>query len=45
MFFVVLVGFTSVCWLGYAFQEYNVGETTRRARRGIATSAKFQQLV
>jgi hypothetical protein len=45
MFFVVLVvlvGFTGVCWLGYAFQEYNVGETTRR---GIATSAKFQQLV
>jgi hypothetical protein len=42
MFFVVLAGFTGVCWLGYAFQEYNVGETTRR---GIATSAKFQQLL
>jgi hypothetical protein len=41
MFFVVLVRFTSVCWLGYAFQEYNVGETTRR---GIATSSKFQQI-
>ena len=26
MFFVVLAGFTGVYWLGYAFQEYNVGE-------------------